>query len=408
MSKHLARRESAKPFIERAIQEVADNLQETAQTQFLTFLSLVRRTSLMLRPAHYVGRVNEPWIQRIVQGLLATSLCRRERVRPLETWSPAEVTPLGQFSSLVHHLFAEFRVPPVFLSVWFLGTDWPAEMHQNWFLRLGKGASIRELELPLSLTRKMAHELTHAPADLEIEPALRWAQVRGLGGSNALARALADSRMGHAFDDEPFWLSAIHLLMNEPSLDLARVPAIVDYLFSQKCEQVPVIIGDDTEIYLDPPQPDLCLKGWTLRSLLRRVEAWEAERRVATGEAARRRLAWNPTSIAGFEVEVDAGVRWTIRELLDSDAMAAEGKAMEHCVASYTKNCAQRSTSIWSLGLEVDGAACRERAVTIEVDPSDRVIRQARMHGNDAPNDLCMALIHRWARGQSLTVGLDD
>lgn len=408
MSKHLARRESARPFIERAIQEVANLLHEKAQTEFLTFLSVVRRRSLMLRPAHYVGRVDESWIQRIIQGLLAVSLCRHEPLRPLETWTPEEVTPLGQFSSLVHHRFTKFRVPPVFLSVWFLGTDWPAELHQNWFLRLGKGASIRELGLPLSLTRKMAHELTHAPADLEVEPALRWAQVRGLGGSNALAYALAHSRIGHAFDDEPFWVSVIHLLRNEPSLDLARVPAIVDYLFSQKCEQVPVIIGEDTEIYLDPPQPDLCLKGWTLSSLLRRVEAWEAERRDSAGEAERLRLAWNPTTIGGFEVEVDAGVRWTIRELLDSDAMAAEGKAMEHCVASYTKNCAQRATSIWSLGLEVDGAACRERAVTIEVDPSDRVIRQARMHGNDEPNDLCMALIRRWAQGQSLTVGLDE
>ena len=39
----------------------------------------------------------------------------------------------------------------------------------------------------------LAHEFAHAPANFPIEFALRWAQVRGLGGSDELARAVVDA-----------------------------------------------------------------------------------------------------------------------------------------------------------------------------------------------------------------------
>src|SRR5205807_736509 len=68
--------------------------------------------------------------------------------------------------------------------------------------------------------------------------------------------------------------------------------------------------------------------------------------------------------------------RWTIKELLTSQELLAEGQAMRHCVASYTQECAKRRTTIWSLRVENEEG--QRRVLTIEVDPKTRTICQVR------------------------------
>ena len=101
------------------------------------------------------------------------------------------------------------------------------------------------------------------------------------------------------------------------------------------------------------PQPGLSLKGWSANSLLRRVEEWRERRQAEEREARRveereaRRKArlepvfarWDRSAIGEFRSLDDAGQTWTVRELLDSDELAAEGRAMSHCVATYTARC---------------------------------------------------------------------
>ena len=84
-------------------------------------------------------------------------------------------------------------------------------------------------------------------------------QVRGPGGSDELARAVAATRLGGDYDNDAFWISVIHLLRNTTRLDLAQVEPIIEYLHNQKFEAQPVIIGEDTEVYLgSAPTRPLC------------------------------------------------------------------------------------------------------------------------------------------------------
>src|SRR4051794_33692909 len=80
----------------------------------------------------------------------------------------------------------------------------------------------------------MAHHFVQAPHHLSVASALRWGQVRGLGGSKDLASAVIATRLGHSFEDEAFWRTVIHFFANQPTLDPARVGPIVDYLHNQR------------------------------------------------------------------------------------------------------------------------------------------------------------------------------
>ena len=399
MPVRIAPREHAKALIDGSIRKaLAAQPSGKPSEKIVRFLGEVRGRSDILRPALFRGRVEDGWLDTILGGLMALYFHRREWRRPIHRWEPKETNPLPLFSSLAHHLLADYHVPPVLLSAWFLGDTWQGREQQGWFKHIGRGNSLRTAGFPIRLTRRMAHEFAHAPAHYPVEFALRWAQVRGLGGSDGLARTVAATRLGREFDNDHFWTSVIHLFINSHTLGPSQVELIVEYLQDQKFEARPVIIGEDTEIDFDPPQPELSVKGRTVASLMRRVVEWQAQRQVV--EVKRTLIRWDRSSIGEYLGSDESGRSWTIRELLDSDEMAAEGKAMEHCVATYTESCSRRLTTIWSVGMETpDG---RLRVATLEVNPASREMIQAKARRNEEPNESCMAVLKEWAGRESL------
>lgn len=399
MRTRIARREFAKSVIDDVLRRYARASFARPHRAFLHLLWNVQARSAMLRPSRAVGRVAKEPVERLVSGLVTLVEHRNEWLRPVEEWEPRGGGPTALFSSLAHHLLANYPTPPVLLSAWFRGNDWFAQRARRWFKHLGRGESLRRVGWAIPLNRRMAHEFAHAPADFPIEFALRWAQVRGLGGSDRLARAVASTRLAGMITHEDFWVSVIHLFLNTPRLDLDLVGPIVDYLYDQKFRYQPVLLGDGTEVHLSPPRPDLTVKGRTVASLARRAEEWRAHLKA---EAERRHFRWGPLGLRDYRREDLDGRAWTVVELLDSDALAAEGKAMDHCVATYTDHCLHRRSSIWSLGLE--GPAGREPRATIEVDPETRAVLQAKGRGNEPPDDLTRAVLHDWAAREGLNV----
>jgi hypothetical protein len=130
---------------------------------------------------------------------------------------------------------------------------------------------------------------------------------------------------------------------------------------------------------------------------MRRVLEWQAERK---DQGKRTLIRWARSHIGEFVGRDEAGRAWTIRELLDSDEMAAEGKAMEHCVATYTDWCARRLTSIWSVGIETPEG--RQRVVTVEVNPTSREVVQAKARCNEGPDESCLSILKEWAGREGL------
>ena len=93
---------------------------------------------------------------------------------------------------------------------------------------------------------------------------------------------------------------------------------------------------------------------------------------------------------------------WTITELLTSEALFLEGRAMRHCVATYAERCARRQTSVWSM--QVENQRGRHRVLTIEVDPLKRTVCQARKKCNRLPLAVEREILERWAAQEGLKV----
>jgi hypothetical protein len=337
-------------------------------------------------------------------GLLALALHHGDWLRPVEAWSPTGQNAWPLFTSLAHHLLARYPVPAFMTSVWF---DLPpAEIlpQHGWYKHLGLGQSMRAVALPLRLTKAMAHWFTQAPHHYTAIAALRWAQVRGLGGGEALARAVVGTRLGKALENEDFWESVLHFFIHYPALDLAQVGPIVDFLQYQKFEWHEGVSPEGVFGKQPPPHPDYTMKGRTVTSLLRQVEEWHKQLGQETGAPSR---CWRHSPVKDFRlVEGSPALgnmrAWTITELLTNQALVVEGRAMRHCVATYAERCAGRQTSIWSM--QVENQQGRHRVLTIEVDLPRRTICQARGKCNRLPRAVEREVVRRWTAQEGLKV----
>ena len=162
---------------------------------------------------------------------------------------------MPQFGSLALHLFARYPVPAFMTSVWLRGQDAEFVRQRSWYKHIGLGRNIRTADLPLPYTKMMAHRSLQAPDHFTVEMALRWGQVRGLGGSEVLARAVSGTRLGRSFEHEDFWQTVVHFFVNEWSLDLVHVGPIVDYLNDQRFVPQDIFIEEGELGQPGPPQP---------------------------------------------------------------------------------------------------------------------------------------------------------
>ena len=233
----------------------------------------------------------------------------------------------------------------------------------------------------------MAHLFLQADDNLTIEAALRWAQVRAQDGSQELAEAIIATRLGSSFAHAEFWDGVILFLCNHPMLDPGCVGPIVDYIHYQRFVPLETVLpGGEVEVGA-PPQPDFSLKGRRIERLLAQVEDWHVE---LAKEDRKPTYHWARSGIGEFELvegtkdKEEEQRRWSIRELLSTQELVEEGRAMRHCVASYGRNCKRGNMSIWSLKVQ-HGKKRVQSVMTIAVDSRTRRITQARGKHNATP-----------------------
>jgi hypothetical protein len=308
--------------------------------------------------------------------------------------------PDRQFSELARFLLARWPVPKFFDAVW---TERSTDTHREWFIHLGAGGNLRTAPgLPFPLTKMMAHHALLAPDGTPIISALRWGQVRALGGSERLARAIINSLLRDVQEDEPFWLSVVQFFAANPMLDTRHVVPIVDWIHHQRFVAEPRRIVNGVACGGGIAQPGLSMKGRTVESILRQVECWHRELNRATIHSS---TAWLPCGVAGYErVEGSEGSQTIVRidEILTSADLQQEGRAMHHCVASYARSCALGRSAIYSL--KVDSGSGYERRLTIQLDVASKRIVQARGRCNALPLARDQRYLRNWATAAGLAV----
>jgi ATP-dependent Clp protease ATP-binding subunit ClpA len=92
---------------------------------------------------------------------------------------------------------------------------------------------------------------------------------------------------------------------------------------------------------------------------------------------------------------------WTIVQLLNSKELFDEGRAMKHCVASYSGSCSAGRCSIWSLRMYTKEGGFR--CVTIELDRANQII-QVRGPRERYATAQEGRIIQQWAAKNNLSI----
>jgi len=360
-----------------------------ARTALELLLPAVNARTTLLRPAG--GPRGWRDAELFLHGL--TSLAQNQYYwkNPLWEWSlPDNVTGARpQFNHLVKHLFNCPHMPFFMHSVWLLQRAERPQIPQGWYRQLAAGRSIRGCSTPLKLSRKAGAYFALAADHLSARQALRWAQARGAGASERLAKVIAKSRFGSHFDHEEYCRALTRVLVRFEAKVIAAgdlykyVGPLIEHLHTRRDDFPPVMLA--------------ALETADLEYLL-----------LSKGKLPERmRLRWKASGIGGFHLHETSGNGWAertwrIRELLTAGELFDEGRAQGNCVRLYVGSCCRGASSIWSMTCE--GSSTKRRVMTIEVDPHRRRIVEALAQYNAGLGAGPRNILMQWARDAELTV----
>jgi hypothetical protein len=318
-------------------------------------------------------------------------------IRPVKEWKPKSHNRRRQFSSLLRHLFCKYDVPLFMDSAWF---NDDLRFH-FWFLHLGQGDNIRTaIDLPVPLTKKMAHQFLQAPKNYLPLEAIRWGQIRSLGGIPRLVEQANAADLGFDKRQDDFWLSVYRFFVQNPMLDLEHFRAICDYIKNQKYGGERVFVAPGVVENAPPPQPNFSMKGRDPETLLRRVGEWH--KRLGKAQAGKN-LQWERSGFPEYEHQ-DRNKKqlriWTVTEILNQRDLIQEGRDMRHCVASYAGSCTKGYHSIWSI--ELDSYEGKKKLGTIQVVNQSKTISQVAAKCNARLDAPASNVLQRWAKKAGL------
>ena len=396
-------RRNSKVWLDRLIRKSADGSPRHARN-YWQVIDAVRRSSDLLRPKSAWGSSSREQAERVVTACARIALhsdawSPDQWQRSPERWCPPCGSAHEQLSSLVHHLFDRYPVPSFLTNVWWANGEerWPREL----YLHLARGAGVRSFQLPFDfpLTKPVARWFVGAPDDMSPFPALRWSQVRALGGDDRLGRLIVTRTiLCMSVDDEPFWESVLRFLIRNMPISNDEITGIIWFIRYQRFVPGEYTWGPGGG--QTPLQPDFSLRGKSLMSLRRHMANWRDDVRPNLPPPIET-TSWEPTPIGTFDYQGNDAV-WTIRELLTDRELRVEGDNMHHCVADYIEACATRKTSIWSM--RVLRGDERRRVMTIEVEPESKTIWQAQGKRNARPNSAAQEILQKWAAQEQLVL----
>lgn len=386
--------------LDRAVGAAFDKLasDERARRTFTDLLGSVRRSSSRVFDAPLRDH-EHPGVDALM------NLARFEDAwrRPAAAWPGSDGSWPVVVHALASHLVAEYPVPRFLASAWFANGAF-GEDQRRWFIEHAAGAPFRALSLPVPLTRRMEHHFLHSPDHLSIGQALHRAELIAIGAHDALiAEVLATTASGD-LEHGDFWREIWRFLVtNRRDLSAGDAYGMVDFIHTIRHESTRVETGTGP-VDQPPPLPDFSVKGRTVESLRRLMDAWSNRRPL--GDV---RARWTPSPQRALTLEIHRTDResptiWQIVELTDSRQLEDEGVELRHCVGGYTRFCWSGWSRIWSLRRRRTGDW--RSIATIEVDPPTRTIVQVKGFRNRQPPRGVMRIVRSWAKCQGLRVNL--
>jgi hypothetical protein len=307
--------------------------------------------------------------------------------RNVNDWKRNSHNPEKQLKDIVKHCFVTYEVPAFMYEIWSDNN----RKYMSWFIELARGNSVKSLsKVPVKLTKKGAHYFLQAPASYTIEMALRRAQALSFGTDELVAERIAHSSLSrNNFEHENFWETVIQFFMNQTMLDFNKMNEILDYL--SDC------IRNNAEY---------SMKGRTIISLTRQSDEWHLAQAIYSASMVEL-FTWNPLLNSSLIIETKQEKetkKYRLFELCTSKELIAEGRKMNHCVASYARSCCVKVTSIFTLRC-TSFLKGNETLATIEVDTRSQTIVQAKARFNKPISAAAKKIMSDWAMQHDLKIG---
>ena len=142
----------------------------------------------------------------------------------------------------------------------------------------------------------MAHWVRLAPDYYMVPQALRYGEIRGLGGNEKLAREIVMGRLGRTIEHPEFWRTVLWFFVRHPEMPIEQANPVVDFVQENKFggETVLTEHGEERRV---APWPGFSMEGRTLKSVLRLVSTRHLE---LAGKKKGRRLAWRKSPIQEY------------------------------------------------------------------------------------------------------------
>jgi hypothetical protein len=300
--------------------------------------------------------------------------------------------------SIIDHLFVRYETPQYLYKEWY--KEWYKEFRQfdlkwlSWFLIFAQGSSLKQVcrKYRWNIPARCIQYLYDADEELSPVEALLYARVKHLKGSDRVFRLISNcpsflsdlSNAGTADDYIEFWeATVVWLTSHENDLTDLQANTILDWAMHEFSER-------DCE--------GIRNFSWSGRSLnnvleqsVRYQEMIHANNPFYFGGRSRIPLSWKSYQY-NWEVSEEEHEVWSFIELSTTNELFEEGRVLKHCVASYYSRCIAGNSAIVSLRLN------RKRKVTIEVNPSRKMIVQVCGLRNRQPTEAEKRIVNRWYR----------
>lgn len=369
-------------------------MDKEATNNFFILLTYIQANTNLLR---IFSRQNGPIWQDIcvfIRVLRNLSIYHKIWKRPIYYFKINTQNRRGIIHLLIKYLLSQYNTPLFMDSVWYSEISKEILKQQKIFLQIGSGNKFRNLNIPIKLTQKMEHYFLHSPDHLNMNIAIRYAQIRGLGGDKELANIIAGSRLGNDFSNDDFWRSVIIFFINS-EIEKKWIIPIINFIQNIKFNK--------NNNQLKPLFPGFSMKGRkpsSIFKLMNSIDKSIIEREMKS------KYKWEKSDITDLYFSAgknNDGIQkkyYRIYELLTSYDLKKEGSIMRHCAGTYDSACFYGRTSIWSL--ELIGSESNKKLATIEINPKNRTIYQIKGKCNQKPSKHTMELLQGWIKTENL------
>jgi len=384
MALNITKRKNLRPQDARGLEKI-ESRSKSKEPEYIEKLSRV--VKVLINETKVLAHLNSEAITRYRQATQVRDIAQdwtntilnlpkfsQYWIRPPEDFKSKSHSPSKQISALLRHLFAKYKTPE------FLNTCFVSETNIPIFVHIAQGGNIRTASNKLpKLTKAQAHIFHTTSQYIGLEQAIIRAQAISYKVEERLLPSVINNPRIQVFAQNAFWQTFLEFIGRQGMVNPEQIGPLCDYLAQHQ------------NIIEDGVTKPFSFKGKTMTSIIRRMEEWHHELTKAKNTKNR---TWKPHSqITKAVFPSPENPFREISEICTEKGLLAEGKAMHHCVYSYTEMCCSGRCSIWTMKTILgDGPT---NIATIEV--IGNVIHQIKGPYNSHVPGTYLNEIRKWA-----------